>query len=194
MNTRDQAAAVAAWWDYMRPNHPGEHVIEQARQDGSLDELIAELVSITANFHPNYAVGAIFALGSITEAKRPEVWNAFIAVLPNGAPRHALDETYAEQDDMRSPGMAAAQVLARWNVREAIPALTQTAVNKNLAVEVRVAALEALKDMRAVEALPAIHGITEDRSSTTTGVYTMERLEVAKRAADVAAFLTGSVN
>ncbi len=181
--------ALAFDWPY---NPEGYLAINRNRKGGALQTLIDELLKLVKSGDTNEQVGATEALGIIPEARTPEVTTTLIQNLPDCAARnYEYGGHYDDEDDMRTPGQVAAEILGNWRIREAVPALCQIISNQLIWPWNRIAAIEALGkigDPAAIERLKPLLTSTETRR---WGVYSEYRtVAIAKLAAEAIAKLT----
>jgi|GEM_PF-5269509 len=158
-----------------------------ARQDGSIPRLVSELIGLLSANSANVRVGAVEALGSIKEANAPEAIDALVKLLPDEEQRdYSYGGLNADEDDMRTPGQCAAQVLGQWQATAAIPAMIAILTKPQVWPWNLIACMRSLGQMKAKQAVPALTALTRRNDTAVWGVYSIdEKVHIGSLAKEI---------
>ena len=152
-----------------RPDQAQEKIAHY-RLTNRLPELISNLVKLLPNFQTNVRVSAAQALGLIPEAKNNhQVIKELINLLPDQQIRgRSFNQGFDRNpEDLRAPGQVAAKVLGQWQIKDASPALIKIIADPSLWVWNRIAAIQALGEIKDEQAIPALQAIADSAEITT---------------------------
>lgn len=171
------AVELARSYDY--PYRGDRSSVDLARQNGNLDQLIAQLASLIDTADTNLKVGAIEALSHIEEAKKQEVVKAFMRVLNNDVYRdYQWGGTYTDEEDIRSPASEAAKALGSWKVEEAVDLLAENVLNPKINPLARYEAIKALGNIGTKNALLYLEPLRNSDEVFSWGIYSKTEIPV----------------